>query len=62
VQTAFPVGDINDDTSRSTLVEAIERSLAVDPTERPSPAELAETIEPLLSTPPRFRLKSLRPR
>jgi eukaryotic-like serine/threonine-protein kinase len=44
------------------LVEAIERSLAVDPAERPSPAELAETIEPLLSTPPRFRLKSLRPR
>ncbi|HET6714328.1 MAG TPA: serine/threonine-protein kinase [Actinomycetota bacterium] len=44
------------------LVEAIERSLVVDPAERPSPAELAETIEPLLSTPPRFRLKSLRPR
>jgi len=29
VRTAFPVGDIDDDTSRSTLVEA---------TERPSPA------------------------
>jgi serine/threonine protein kinase len=50
------------DSIAPPLVEAIEHSLAVDPAERPSPAELAETIEPLLSTPPRFRLKSLRPR
>ncbi len=44
------------------LVDAIHRSLAIAPDDRPSPADLAETIEPLLSTPPRFRLKSLRPR
>jgi eukaryotic-like serine/threonine-protein kinase len=43
------------------LAEAIEASLAAAPEERPTPAEVADTIEPLLSTPPRFRLKSLRP-
>jgi serine/threonine protein kinase len=43
------------------LAEAIEGSLAAEQSERPSPAQVADTIEPLLSTPPRFRLKSLRP-
>jgi len=43
------------------LAEAIVACLEPEPSERPSPAEIADTIEPLLSTPPRFRLKSLRP-
>ena len=43
------------------LAEAIVASLEPEASERPSPAEIADTIEPLLSTPPRFRLKSLRP-
>jgi len=43
------------------LAEAIAAALEAEPSERPSPAEMAETIEPLLSQPPRFRLKSLRP-
>jgi serine/threonine protein kinase len=49
------------DTVAAPLAEAILASLEPEPSERPSPAEMADTIEPLLSTPPRFRLKSLRP-
>ncbi len=43
------------------LAEAIAACLEAEPSARPSPAEIADTIEPLLATPPRFRLKSLRP-
>ena len=44
------------------LVEAITAALRSEPAERPAPHELAEIVEPLLTTRPRFVLKSLRPR
>jgi serine/threonine-protein kinase len=44
------------------LAEAIEASLRFDAASRPAPHDVAEMVEPLLTTPPRFVLKSLRPR
>ena len=44
------------------LIEAIGAALAFDARSRPAPCEVAEVVEPLLTTPPRFVLKTLRPR
>lgn len=44
------------------LAEAIEASLRFDASARPAPREVADMIEPLLRTTPRFVLKALRPR
>jgi serine/threonine-protein kinase len=44
------------------LAEAIEAALAPRAADRPAPADVADAIEPLLATPPRFRLSRLRPR
>ncbi len=43
------------------IAEVIDSSLAFDPAARPSAAEVADAVEPLLSTPRRFVLKALRP-
>ena len=43
------------------LAEAIRTSLAPVPADRPTAGELADLVEPLLSTPRRFVLKALRP-
>jgi eukaryotic-like serine/threonine-protein kinase len=44
------------------LAEAITAALRFDAESRPAPHEVAEIVEPLLATKPRFVLKSLRPR
>ena len=45
----------------SQIAAVIEAALAREPADRPSAREVAETVEPLLSTPRRFVLKALRP-
>ena len=45
----------------SRIASVIEAALALEPADRPSAREVAETVEPLLSTPRRFVLKTLRP-
>jgi eukaryotic-like serine/threonine-protein kinase len=44
------------------LRRAVDAALAVDPAERPSAAELAEIVEPLLRRPRRLVLNQLKPR
>ena len=45
----------------SQIAAVIEAALAREPADRPSAREVAETVEPLLSTPRRFVLRALRP-
>lgn len=59
-QLTMPPGDLPKGVP-SQIAAVIEAALAREPADRPSAREVAETVEPLLSTPRRFVLKALRP-
>ena len=59
-QLTMPAADLPSGVP-SQIAGVIEAALARDPTDRPSARNVAEAVEPLLSTPRRFVLRALRP-